>query len=163
GETGFGERRGEPMDSSQPVRHRAEDGSSHGDSAKRLPANQGLSRRAMLGLSGLGFGSLALNVMLSQERARAADRRAIDLRPRPSDFDPQARAVIMLMQNGGPSQMELFDPKPDLDKYHGKQHSLKVEMFQAGSEQNTLLKSVFAFRKHGQCGMELSEVIPQIG
>jgi hypothetical protein len=117
----------------------------------------------MLRLSGLGFGSLALQFLMSQEQAAAAGQPALDLRPKEPHFDPRARAVIMLMQNGGPSQMELFDPKPDLEKFHGKQHSLKVEMFQAGSEQNTLMKSVFPFRKYGQSGMELADVIPHIG
>lgn len=129
------------------------------NSALRTP----LSRREMLRLSGLGFGSIALHSLLTTERAEGAKRQAFDQLPKAPQFDPQARAVIMLMQNGGPSQMELFDPKPDLDKYHGKQHSLKVEMFQTGSEQNTLLRSVFAFQKRGNCGMELSEVIPHIG
>ena len=117
----------------------------------------------MLRLSGLGFGSLALQFLMAQERAFAASQPAVDLRPKPPHFEPRARAVIMLMQNGGPSQMELFDPKPDLEKFHGKQHSLKVEMFQTGSEQNTLMKSVFPFRRYGQCGMEMAEIIPHIG
>jgi hypothetical protein len=117
----------------------------------------------MLRMSGLGFGSIALGAMLSIERASAAQSPPLDLRPKSPHFAPQARAVIMLMQNGGPSQMELFEPKPDLEKYHGKQHSLKVEMFQTGSEQNTLMKSVFAFKKYGQCGVEMSEIIPHIG
>ena len=121
------------------------------------------SRREMLRLSGLGFGSLAFSAMLAGERATASPGRALDLRPKAPHFPPQARAVIMLMQNGGPSQMELFEPKTDLEKYHGKQHSLKVEMFQTGSEQNTLMKSVFPFRKYGQSGMEMAEIIPQIG
>jgi hypothetical protein len=128
-----------------------------------LPAPGLLSRRDMLRISGLGFGSLALECLMAEERSEAAAIQAPDLGARPPHFAPRARGVIMLMQNGGPSQMELFDPKADLEKFHGKQHSLKVEMFQTGSEQNTLMKSVFAFRKYGQCGMELSEVIPGIG
>src|SRR4051794_29510261 len=123
----------------------------------------GLSRRDMLRLSGLGFGSLALNCLLQQGPALAANSPALNLKPKPPHFDSRARSVIMLMQNGGPSQMELFEPKPELEKYHGKQHSLKVEMFQTGSEQNTLMKSVFPFKKYGQCGMELAEIIPHIG
>jgi hypothetical protein len=59
--------------------------------------------------------------------------------------------------------MELFDPKPELEKFHGKQHSLKVEMFQTGSEQNTLLRAVFPFKKYGRCGTEMAEIIPHIG
>src|SRR5579872_706795 len=121
------------------------------------------SRRDMLRLSGLGFGSLALNCLLHEQAAYAAKPQALDLKPKAPHFDARARAVIMLMQNGGPSQMELFEPKPDLEKYHGKQHSLKVEMFQTGSEQNTLMKSVFPFRKYGQCGMEMASVIPHLG
>ncbi|MFN0055165.1 MAG: DUF1501 domain-containing protein, partial [Planctomycetales bacterium] len=133
------------------------------DSGVRSSLQTALSRRDMLRLSGLGFGSLALQTLLAEQRAAAAGVQALDLRPRQAHFEPRARSVIMLMQNGGPSQMELFDPKPELDKHHGRQHSLKVEMFQTGSEQNTLLKSVFAFRKYGACGMEMSEVIPHIG
>ena len=122
----------------------------------------------MLRLSGLGFGSLALNCLLHGDSLHGgplhgANSPALDLKAKPPNFDSQARAVIMLMQNGGPSQMELFEPKPELDKYHGKQHSLKVEMFQTGSEQNVLMKSVFPFKKYGECGMELSEIIPYIG
>ena len=132
---------------------------------RRPEINSSLSRRDMLRLSGLGFGSLALNCLLKDEAARAAKTQtpAFDLRPKAPHFDSPARAVIMLMQNGGPSQMELFEPKPDLEKYHGMQHSLKVEMFQTGSEQNTLMKSVFPFKKYGACGMELAEIIPHIG
>ncbi len=76
---------------------------------------------------------------------------------------PRARAVIQLMQNGGPSQMDIFDPKPELQKHSGKEHPTKVEMFQKGSEKNELLGSPFKFHRRGQCGMELSEVIPHIG
>jgi hypothetical protein len=68
----------------------------------------------------------------------------------------------MLMQNGGPGQMELFDPKPQLARMSGQTFGEKVEMFQKGSEGNKLLASPFRFRPAGQCGMELSEVIPHL-
>jgi hypothetical protein len=71
--------------------------------------------------------------------------------------------MIMLMQNGGPSQMELFEPKPALQKHSGQVHHEKVETFQKGSEKNQLLGSPFRFRRHGECGMELSEVLPRLG
>ena len=51
--------------------------------------------------------------------------------------------------------MDLFDPKPELQKRDGQQHPDSVEIFQPGSEANMLLASPFKFRKHGQCGMEL--------
>jgi Protein of unknown function (DUF1501) len=127
-----------------------------------VPAGR-LSRRDLLRLSGTGFGMLALEYLLAQERASGAETHSFDLAPKMPHAQAQATSVIMLMQNGGPSQMELFDPKPELEKHHGKQHSLKVEMFQTGSEQNVLLKSAFAFRKYGNCGMEMSEIIPHIG
>src|SRR5262249_57021803 len=78
-------------------------------------------------------------------------------------LDGPARAVIMLVQNGGPSQMDLFDPKPELTKRDGKTHDVKVEMFQKGSEANKLLASPFRFHRRGECGMELSEVLPHLG
>ena len=68
----------------------------------------------------------------------------------------------MLMQNGGPGQMELFDPKPDLAKHAGQTFGEKVEMFQKGSEANKLLASPFKFQPAGRCGMELSEIIPHL-
>ena len=70
------------------------------------------------------------------------------LEPKPTQFAPQARGVIMLMQNGGPGQMELFDPKPDLASHAGQTFGEKVEMFQKGSEANKLLASPFKFQRH---------------
>jgi hypothetical protein len=121
------------------------------------------TRRQMLCRSALGFGWLALSDMLAADPLRAAPGRRPDLAPKQPHFAARAKAVILMMQNGGPSQMELFDPKADLEKFHGRQHALKVEMFQTGSESNTLMKSVFAFRKYGRCGMEMAEILPHIG
>ena len=119
-----------------------------------------MSRRDMLQASGLGLGSLALSFLLDEEARAAA---GADLKPRAGHFRGRARAVIMLVQNGGPSQMDLFDPKPDLKKYEGKVHAEKVEMFQKGSEANKLLASPWKFRRRGRCGMELSEALPHLG
>jgi len=106
-----------------------------------------LSRRDILRTSALGFGSLALADLLHATPHRA----------------PKARGVIMLVQNGGPSQMDLFDPKPDLKRREGQVYNERVEMFQKGSETNKLLATPFKFHRRGQCGMELSEVIPHLG
>ena len=126
-----------------------------------------ISRRELLRLSGMGFGSLVLKFLLQTEKLSAetapGERSAIDLRPKRPHFPAKAKSVILLMQNGGPSQMDLFDRKPMLQKFHGKLHSTKVEMFGKGSEKNSLLGSPFQFHHRGQCGMELSEVIPHIG
>ncbi len=126
-----------------------------------------LTRRELLATSGMGLGTLALAAMLGEEGLLAAtpDEAAAgrDLRPKRGHFPAPARSVIMLMQNGGPSQMELFDPKPELKRREGEVYGTKVEMFQTGSESNKLLGSPFKFHHRGQCGMELSEIIPHIG
>ena len=58
-----------------------------------------------------------------RNRNRQAVRRFYDLKPRKPHFEPKAKAVIQLFMNGGPSQMDLFDPKPMLDKHHGQTYS----------------------------------------
>jgi hypothetical protein len=105
----------------------------------------------MLQASGLGFGSLALSALAHADAGRKPH------------FEPRAKAVIMLVQNGGPSQMDLFDHKPELTKKAGTVYGTKVEMFQKGSEANKLMATPFQFRRYGKCGMELSEVIPHLG
>lgn len=123
-----------------------------------------LTRRQTLEMSALGFGSLALSCMTGAQKSCASDSTAAHgLSPKPPHFEPQANAVIMMMQNGGPGQMDLFDPKPELTKFSGKIHPEKVEMFQPGSEGNTLLGSPLQFRRYGHCGMEMAEIVPHIG
>ena len=88
------------------------------------------TRRQMLQVSGMGFGALALNCLEQQNIARAGNP-ATGLSPRQPHFEPRAKSVIMIMQNGGPSQMDLFDPKPELSKRDGQPHPHGVEVFQA--------------------------------
>src|SRR5580700_7060679 len=122
-----------------------------------------ISRRALLEQSGLGFGSLALTYMLNSQGALASTAAkpqiGSGLHPTPGDFPARAKAVIQLVQNGGPGQMDTFDPKPELQKRDGQQYSFKVETFQPGSESNELLGSPFTFRKAGGAGMDFSEVL----
>ena len=125
-----------------------------------------LSRRRILELTSLGFGRIALSQLLTDGAAAAAGTSATseipvynDLRTREGHFPGRAKAVIQLIQNGGPSQMDLFDPKPMLAKLAGQPHPNGVEIHQPGNE-NTLLPSPFEFRKYGQCGMDVSEVLP---
>ena len=130
------------------------------------PSAPPLTRRELLALAGQGVGTLALAALLDSQgllAGEAAPQPAADLRPRPPHYAPRARAVVMFVQNGGPSQMELFDPKPELNRREGQLHAEKVEMFQPGSEGNKLLGCPFKFIRRGQCGMELSEVIPHLG
>ncbi len=119
-----------------------------------------ISRRELLSLSGMGLGSLALRSLLAGEEFTAPS--TSESASRSSHYSGPVRSVILMMQNGGPSQMDLFDPKPALQRLDGKRHSVKVEMFQTGSEQNTLMGSPFRFRKHGESAIEMSQLVPRM-
>jgi hypothetical protein len=128
-------------------------------------ADRLISRREMLELSGLGFGSLALTYLLNRSStllAASGDRLNHSLKPRRSHFEGPAKAVIQLMQNGGPSQMDLFDPKPELNRRDGQTYGGEIEIFQPGNT-NVLLGSPFKFKPRGQSGMPFSEIIPNLG
>lgn len=126
------------------------------------------TRRDFLRTSALGFGSLALAWLDAQQRAGAATAEqgpigGLDLRPRPGHFPAQANAVIMLVQSGGPSQVDLFDPKPELQRRDGQAYPGDVDVLQPGSQDKKLMASAFKFRPCGQSGMELSELLPRLG
>jgi Protein of unknown function (DUF1501) len=118
--------------------------------------NSLISRRALLKMSGLGIGSLAFTYLL---HAESGPKLGSDILSKPVHFPAKARSVIQLVQNGGPSQMDLFDPKPELQKRSGQRYANKVEMFQPGSEANELMASPFEFHPYGRCGMQLSEAL----
>src|SRR5438132_6829198 len=118
-----------------------------------------ITRRDFLRTSGFGIGGLALTCLLAEEGLAAP---AQDLRPRPGHFPARARAMVHFMQNGGPSQMDLFDPKPQLQKRDGQSIPESVEIYQKGNS-DKILASPFSFHRRGQCGLELSEVLPQLG
>src|SRR5438270_3740902 len=111
------------------------------------------SRREVLASLGGGFGGLVLASLLKADGPRARD-----LHPRQPHFEPKARAVIQLFMHGGPSHLDLYDPKPMLDRFDGQAPPAEV----ADDERLTgsLLKSAFRYRKHGQSGVEFSEVLP---
>ncbi len=109
------------------------------------------TRRELLARTGIGFGGVALSQLL------AADAFA----PKAPHFPAKAKHVIYLILNGGMSQVDTFDPKPALTKYHGQPMpggNPKTERV-TGS----LMRSPFAFRKQGQSGIEVSEIFPRIG
>src|SRR3989441_976395 len=86
-----------------------------------------------------------------------------DVKSRRPHFEPKAKAVIHLFMNGGPSQMDLFDPKPTLDKHHGEPYFDKVAADLTGPEgAGGLLRSPFRFAQHGQSGIWVSEVMPHL-
>jgi hypothetical protein len=125
-----------------------------------------LNRRAFLGRYAGAIGTLALSHLLGQEEIRAgepASRDGIAPTSHATRVNPRARArsVICLFQHGGPSQMDLFDPKPTLTRHHGKPYPGSLEIHfdkQAGK----LLASPFQFGPHGRSGTVVSELVPNL-
>jgi len=118
-----------------------------------------LTRRQLLRTSALGFGSLAFAHMMANSAAASPSPQSPASNPHPH-FPPKAEAVIMMMQNGGPSQMDLFDPKPELTKNSGK--TANVETYQLGNS-DKLMASPLTFKKYGKCGLEMSTLLPHLG
>jgi hypothetical protein len=88
-------------------------------------------------------------------------RRIYDLKPRPPHFEPSATSVIHLFMNGGPSQMDLFDPKPELDKRHGQSYFDDIAgEVENPAEAGTIMRSPFSFAQRGKCGMWVSDLLP---
>ncbi|MBM3824479.1 MAG: DUF1501 domain-containing protein [Verrucomicrobia bacterium] len=129
-------------------------------SVPRPVSGQGWSRRDFLTRAGHGFGALALADLLRIEAAAPAPRR---LSPQ-AHFAPKAKRCIFLFMVGGPSQMDLFDPKPALDRLHGQRlppsfgkiHSQFLE------SDPLCLRSTRTWGRYGQCGMDMSDLIPHM-
>lgn len=86
-----------------------------------------------------------------------------DTRPKPPPHAPRATAMISLWMQGGPSQMDMFDPKPELNRLDGQLFPGDIKYDNAAQASSKILGSPWKFRKHGQCGMELSELVPHLG
>ena len=117
-----------------------------------------VSRREMLGRAGVGMGMLGLQALLGDSGLLAAEAKtdsANPLAPKAPHFAPKAKRVIHLFANGGPSQVDTFDPKPELVKYAGKAIPLKL-----ATERKTgaAFPSPFKFQKYGKSGLEVSEI-----
>src|SRR4051794_22052966 len=121
-----------------------------------------LTRRAFLSRSAGNLGGLALASLLAREGRAATTVRGGPLALQAPHHPPRAKAVICLFQHGGPSQMDLFDPKPELTRCHGQKHPGQLEIH-FHEKAGNLLVSPFKFAKHGQAGVELSELLPHTG
>jgi hypothetical protein len=141
----------------------------------------GVHRRAFLADVGMGFTGLALGAMLSRDGVVRGSESAVWTPPdgKPH-FAPKAKSVIWLFMNGGVSQAESFDPKPELTKYAGKsinetpyrdvQNPEKLKLARVtvindanGQQRNKLYPLQVVFRKYGQAGIELSDWVPHVG
>jgi|694.fasta_scaffold26330_2 hypothetical protein len=115
-----------------------------------------LHRRTFLGRSAMGItGLLAAADLLRSEQAVATAATAGTIQP-----TPRATRVICLFQNGGPSQMDLFDPKPELNRLHGQKYTGPSKVDAIMNRPGAILGSPFSFRRHGESGIELSECLP---
>ena len=134
----------------------------------QLEAKKLITRRWFFRDCGLGLGAVALASLLNEGKILAgpAQSKAVNpFTPRAPHFAPKAKRVIYLFQAGAPSQLDLFDYKPALLKYDGKpipQEIVKGQRYAFIKPDAELFASRFKFSKHGQCGAELSEVLPHL-
>ncbi len=127
------------------------------------------SRRHFHQAGAFSLGSLALAALLREDQLLAApvkpelDETRYDLTPKAPQNAPRARAVISLFMMGGPSQVDLLDPKPGMAKYDGQPFPGKIKYDNAAEASSRVFASPFRFRAHGQCGTEISELLPHLG
>jgi hypothetical protein len=121
-----------------------------------------LDRRQMLCRSGIGIGALALAQLLGESHGAAP---SVDpLAPKRPHFAPKAKRFVHLFANGGPSQVDTFDPKPLLAKYHGRTIPSEIISEAKGAQASgrPAFASKYTFKRHGQSGIEVSELFPEI-
>ena len=133
-----------------------------------------VNRRRFFNRVGDGLGGAALAWLLSRdlfggsgllaEELAPQGRLVYDVTPKNPPSRPRAKAVIQLFMQGGPSQMDLLDPKPKLDELHGEGYFDKVAADLTGPEQaGKLFRSPWRFRQHGESGLQVSELMPHLG
>jgi hypothetical protein len=118
-----------------------------------------LTRRELICRLGAGFGALGLASVLANQEASAGSPGGL-LSPKKPHYTPKAKRVIFLFMNGGPSQVDTFDPKPALAKFAGQRPGSLPETTRAKG--GSLLPSPFQFAKHGRSGIEVSEIYPHL-
>lgn len=113
------------------------------------------TRRDFLTRVGMGMGATAFGSLLNQ-----ADGKLNPLASKPTPYFGRAKRVIHLFMNGGPSQVDTFDPKPLLTKHHGQE--LPMDYLKTERKTGAGYKSPYSFKKYGQCGLEVSEIFPHV-
>jgi len=131
---------------------------------------QGVTRRSFFERTVDGLQGAALATLLSRDLLGAAtvnegddERRVYDLKPRAPHFPAKAKTVIQLFMNGGPSQVDLFDPKPMLEKHNGEPYFEKIANDVSNPKSaGGLMRSPFKFQQYGKSGMWVSELMPNL-
>ncbi|HLK17480.1 MAG TPA: DUF1501 domain-containing protein [Bryobacteraceae bacterium] len=133
------------------------------------PGGGKVSRRAFFDRVSDGLHGAALATLFSRDIFGATPempdghRASYDLKSRAPNFAPKAKSVIHMFMNGGPSQMDLFDPKPMLDKHHGEPYFDKLAADITTPEQSGgLMRSPFKFAQYGKSGMWVSDAMPHL-
>lgn len=117
-----------------------------------------LSRRALLRQSSAGAGLLALRTMMAAE----SDPETL-LSPKIPHFAPKAKRVIFLLMHGGPSSIDIFDPKPRLERDNGKPIPFKRGLTFGEDSVGGLMKPLWPFKHYGQSGLPVSDLFPHVG
>jgi hypothetical protein len=126
------------------------------------------TRRQFLAENAMGIGAVALAWLNSQQSAQAVPLKLtkeatyFDLKAKPPHFQPRATAMISLFQHGGPSHVDLFDPKPELNRLSGSEYPGEVQFSFVNRASKTLFGSPWRFEKRGECGTHLSELLPHL-
>ncbi|MDA1142937.1 MAG: DUF1501 domain-containing protein [Planctomycetota bacterium] len=125
-----------------------------------INTNPAMTRREMLTHSGMGFGLVGLAGVMNREGMLATTQDRPDgLSVQSSRFVPKAKRVIHIFLNGGPSQIDTFDPKPELEKWTGEPLPGSISQEKTGS----LMPSCFKFQKYGKSGIDISELFADLG
>ncbi len=124
------------------------------------------SRRQFLARNALGLGSVALAWLLREDNLLATppgmprQPQSFDLKPKVPLLPPRARAMISLFMHGGPSHIDLFDPKPELTRRSGDDYAGEITFSFIDRATKKLFGSPWRFQRHGQSGIEVSELLP---
>src|SRR5689334_17353320 len=123
-----------------------------------------LTRRQALQEAAIGFGAMAVNSMFQQDRLFAAEsasakERVYDLKPKLPHFAPKAKRVIFIYIGGGPSTIDMFDPKPTLVKYDGKPAPFEIKGRALNGSQQ-IMASPWKFKDCGESGRQVSDLLP---
>ena len=125
------------------------------------------TRREFLASTASGVGAIALAHLLRTEGALAdvvkkpGENLSLDLKARAPHFAPMAQAMISLFMHGGPSHVDLLDPKPELSKRNGTEYDGDVVFSFVNRASKKLFGTPWKFARHGQCGTEVSELLPE--